>query len=418
MTLDKGLSVPQKSNGGRREKESCSCTEKGNIQCQSRANSPAQTKHSVKDARRNVRKRHKISANSSAPEKKIHRYEEPNRSGEDCLSVKSSRDSLPISLSSLRFQFELGQGAFGKVMLASFTGNDSMVAVKMVSKKATKHILPEKRTLELARNSPFLCHGYAAFQTETRVFFIMEYMPAGSLEQYMRRVGCMKERTARFYSAEIACGLQYLHSRGIIHRDLKPDNILLDGRGHAKISDFGLVAEDIFGATLTTGRRGTFLYMAPEIHLGKGYGAAVDWWSFGVMLFRMLNEGLFPFYCGNCKKATARSIIHDDPHYHQGLSKRAVAILKELLKKDPEHRLGNTGDIRQHPFFQHIKWGDLEKCKIAPPWHWTLRSKHNRKSLQRMPPCLEVTQKCPHLCNNQFLFGLSFVSPDWMISLK
>ncbi|XP_053323881.1 protein kinase C delta type-like, partial [Spea bombifrons] len=212
------------------------------------------------------------------------------------------------------------------------------------------YLLKERRILEMARESPFLCHGYAGFQTETCVLFMMEYMAGGSLQSYMKRVGRLPETTAAFYSAEIICGIQFLHARGVIHRDLKPDNILLDGEGHAKICDFGIVAEGIFGGAETKGHCGTFTYMAPEIHLKQAYGVAVDWWSFGVILFRMLN-GRLPFYHGNCKKAALGSIVNRSPRYVKDLSEDAADILKHLLMKDPQHRLWITGFIRRHPFF-------------------------------------------------------------------
>ncbi|XP_053330381.1 protein kinase C delta type-like [Spea bombifrons] len=92
----------------------------------------------------------------------------------------------------------------------------------------------------------------------------MEFLSAGSLDRYLQKAGRLQPQSAQFYSAEIICGLQFLHRRGVIHRDLKPDNVMMDGDGHLKIADFGLVAEDIIGDTTTRGAAGTHTHMAPE----------------------------------------------------------------------------------------------------------------------------------------------------------
>ncbi|CAH2307122.1 kinase C delta type-like [Pelobates cultripes] len=251
-----------------------------------------------------------------------------------------NRGTMLCGISSdFEFHHELGSGSFGKVMLASWTRTKQLVAMKVMEKGAvlTTSILKERRTLEIAGGCPFLCEGLAAFQTQKHVFLTMEYIRGGSLQSYMDEKSCLETYEAKairfdeyifwFYSAEIIFGLQYLHSRGIVHRDLKPDNILLDGDGHVKLADFGLVAENMLKGQKTTDKTGTIYYMAPEMLLGQHYDAAVDWWAFGIILYEMAT-GKTPFYCGSTTTTVMLSELQDTPIYPEYLSIETQDIIK------------------------------------------------------------------------------------------
>ena len=145
-----------------------------------------------------------------------------------------------------------------------------------------------------------------AFQSQTKLYLISDFYNGGELFYYLSN-GRFSENRARFYAAEIALGLQYLHSKGIVYRDLKPENLLLDADGHIKITDFGLSKENASGEELHS-LCGTPEYLAPEIILKKvgswgqrewqAYGMAVDWWSLGTLIYEMIS-GLPPFYDKN-----------------------------------------------------------------------------------------------------------------------
>lgn len=87
---------------------------------------------------------------------------------------------------------------------------------------------------------PNIIHADSCAQTETHVFYIMDYCSGGDFYTYLRRHDKFSEPYAVFYSAEILSAITYLHAQDIVFRDLKPENIMLDATGHTKLVDFGL----------------------------------------------------------------------------------------------------------------------------------------------------------------------------------
>ena len=122
--------------------------------------------------------------------------------------------------------------------------------------------------------------------------------------------GCFPEHVVRFWVAELACGLAYLHEQRIIHRDLKPDNILLDAAGHAHITDFN-VAIHYSSRRRHTSVGGTMYYMAPEMvdPARPGYYWQIDFWSLGVVAHELLWHSR-PFEGSSVEKLT-HSILSD-----------------------------------------------------------------------------------------------------------
>ncbi|KAM3922905.1 cAMP-dependent protein kinase catalytic subunit-like [Leptodactylus fuscus] len=119
-------------------------------------------------------------------------------------------------------------------------------------------ILREQQILAAARECPFICHLYAAHHSEQRAYFITEYLSGGSLASLIKMCGCLNIGNVRFYTAEIVCGLQFLHGHGIVHRDIKPENIMLDAEGHTCIIDLGLAQDGVTASTKICGVMGTY----------------------------------------------------------------------------------------------------------------------------------------------------------------
>lgn len=281
------------------------------------------------------------------------------------------------------FQFikVLGKGSFGKVLLAELRDTEYYYAVKCLKKDVVLEdddvecTLIERKVLALGTNHPYLCHLFATFQTDSHLFFVMEYLNGGDLMFHIQQSGRFPEPRARFYAAEIVSGLKFLHKRGIVYRDLKLDNILLDFEGHVRIADFGMCKLQIYLDKTADTFCGTPDYMAPEIIKGLKYNQTVDWWSFGVLLYEML-IGQSPF-SGCDEDELFWSICNEMPSYPRFLSHEALTILTRLLDKDARTRLGGTecmhGDIRDQDFFHAIHWDRLERRELETPFRPRVR---------------------------------------------
>uniref|UniRef100_A0A1B0CM81 Serine/threonine-protein kinase greatwall n=2 Tax=Lutzomyia longipalpis TaxID=7200 RepID=A0A1B0CM81_LUTLO len=140
----------------------------------------------------------------------------------------------------------ISRGAFGKVFLGYKDGTtERLFAVKvmrkseMINKNMVSQVITERNALALSR-SPFCVNLFYSLQTASYVYLVMEYMVGGDLKSLLAMYGFFDEASAKFYAAEVALALQYLHNHGIVHRDIKPDNMLIAASGHVKLTDFGL----------------------------------------------------------------------------------------------------------------------------------------------------------------------------------
>ncbi|XP_010724469.1 ribosomal protein S6 kinase alpha-3 [Meleagris gallopavo] len=212
--------------------------------------------------------------------------------------------------------------------------------------------------------------GLWAFQTEGKLYLILDFLRGGDLFTRLSKEVMFTEDDVKFYLAELALALDHLHSLGIIYRDLKPENILLDEEGHIKLTDFGLSKESIDHEKKAYSFCGTVEYMAPEVVNRRGHTQSADWWSFGVLMFEMLT-GTLPFQ-GKDRKETMTMILKAKLGMPQFLSPEAQSLLRMLFKRNPANRLGAGPDgveeIKRHPFFSKIDWNKLYRREIHPPF--------------------------------------------------
>ncbi|KAL8651968.1 MAG: hypothetical protein Q9210_002965 [Variospora velana] len=313
-------------------------------------------------------------------------HTEPDRPQQALPLVRKQPEAQPpaqpgtgrrIGLEHFNFLAVLGKGNFGKVMLAETKATKKLYAIKVLKKEfiiendEVESTKSEKRVFLIANKErhPFLLNLHACFQTETRVYFVMEYISGGDLMLHIQR-GQFGSKRAQFYAAEVCLALKYFHENGVIYRDLKLDNILLTLDGHIKIADYGLCKEDMWYGSSTSTFCGTPEFMAPEILLDKKYGRAVDWWAFGVLIYQMLLQQS-PFR-GEDEDEIYDAILADEPLYPIHMPRDSVSILQKLLMREPELRLGSgptdAQEIMSHAFFRNINWDDFREKKVPPPF--------------------------------------------------
>uniref|UniRef100_A0A667XHU5 Serine/threonine-protein kinase Sgk1 n=1 Tax=Myripristis murdjan TaxID=586833 RepID=A0A667XHU5_9TELE len=282
-----------------------------------------------------------------------------------CLAKPTDFDFLKV----------IGKGSFGKVLLAKRKHDGKYYAIKILQKRVIlnrreqKHIMAERNVLLKNVKHPFLVGLHYSFQTTDKLYFVLDFINGGELFFHLQKERTFPEPRAKFYIAEMASALGYLHSLNIVYRDLKPENILLDHEGHIILTDFGLCKEGISLTDTTSTFCGTPEYLAPEVLRKQPYDNTVDWWCLGSVLYEML-FGLPPFYSRDTHEMYD-NILHKPLVMRPGASSAAWSILQALLEKDGTHRLGSRDDfneIKAHAFFASINWDDLEQKKIPPPF--------------------------------------------------
>uniref|UniRef100_A0A8C4HZJ8 protein kinase C n=1 Tax=Dicentrarchus labrax TaxID=13489 RepID=A0A8C4HZJ8_DICLA len=302
------------------------------------------------------------------------------------VSILKPTFSGPLCLQDFKLIAVLGRGHFGKVLLSEYKKTGSLYAIKalkkgdIVARDEVESLMCEKRIFETVNGShhPFLVNLFACFQTPEHVCFVMEYTAGGDLMMHIH-ADVFSETRAVFYSACVVLGLQFLHDNKIVYRDLKLDNLLLDTEGFVKIADFGLCKEGMGYGDRTSTFCGTPEFLAPEVLTDTSYTRAVDWWGLGVLVYEMLvGESPFP---GDDEEEVFDSIVNDEVRYPRFLSTEAIGIMRRLLRRNPERRLGSSEkdaeDVKKQPFFRGMDWDALLQRKVPPPFIPTIGGKED-----------------------------------------
>ncbi|KAJ3114383.1 hypothetical protein HDU96_002139 [Phlyctochytrium bullatum] len=289
------------------------------------------------------------------------------------FKAKAGVKAKPLSMEDFELLKVIGKGSFGKVMQVRKKDTNRIYAMKIIKKShiveraEVSHTLAERMVLAKI-NHPFIVPLKFSFQNPEKLYLVLAFVNGGELFHHLQQEGRFEESRARFYTAELLCALECLHSFDIIYRDLKPENILLDFSGHIALCDFGLCKLNMKEGNKTNTFCGTPEYLAPEVLIGQGYTKAVDWWTLGILLYEMLT-GLPPFYDENVNEMY-KKILKDELRFPEDVGATAKDLLKGLLNRDPNQRLGskNASEIKNHPFFAEIDWQRLMARKYTPPF--------------------------------------------------
>ena len=161
--------------------------------------------------------------------------------------------AVPTSIKDFEIIKPISKGAFGSVYLAKKKSTGDYFAIKvlrkadMVAKNQVTNVKAERAIMMWQGESDFVAKLYWTFSSKDYLFLVMEYLNGGDCAALVKVLGGLPEDWARKYMAEVILGIQHLHSRGIVHRDLKPDNLLIDQKGHLKLTDFGLSRMGLIG---------------------------------------------------------------------------------------------------------------------------------------------------------------------------
>ncbi|GAV54982.1 hypothetical protein ZYGR_0AS03050 [Zygosaccharomyces rouxii] len=279
---------------------------------------------------------------------------------------------------------QIGEGSFGKVYLASHKPTHRKVVLK-TSDKSDPNLVREvfyHRQFDF----PYITKLYEVIVTETKVWMALEYCPGRELYEHLLMLHRIPLDECAKLFAQIVSAVHYAHSLNCVHRDLKLENILLDKKGNAKLTDFGFTRECVSKSSLET-ICGTTVYMAPELTQRQAYdGFKIDIWSLGIILYTMIN-GTMPFDEED-ETRTKWKIVNDFPSFDDNfMSHDAKDLIKKLLAKCPTER-PTMEQILLHPFLQpygQIMLSRTEKIiKRQRSGITQFRSRSERKLLKRL----------------------------------
>uniref|UniRef100_A0A4W3I7L2 protein kinase C n=1 Tax=Callorhinchus milii TaxID=7868 RepID=A0A4W3I7L2_CALMI len=300
-----------------------------------------------------------------------------------------TQQRFQFSLKDFRCAAVLGRGHFGKVLLSEYKVTGEMFAIKalkkgdIVARDEVDSLMCEKRIFETVNSvrHPFLVNLFACFQTKDHVCFVMEYAPGGDLMMHIH---------ADVFSEPRAVVCVAVNSRELF--------VLYSVTQFMKLL-FMVPNLVVFILGMGFGDRtstfcGTPEFLAPEVLTETSYTRAVDWWGLGVLIYEMLvGESPFP---GDDEEEVFDSIVNDEVRYPRFLSTDAISIMRRLLRRNPERRLGaserDAEDVKKQAFFRHIEWNSLLSKKVKPPFQPIIQGREDVSNFDE-----EFTSEAPIL---------------------
>jgi threonine/homoserine/homoserine lactone efflux protein/predicted Ser/Thr protein kinase len=275
------------------------------------------------------------------------------RCDEQASTTGADTTKIPPDLSGRRtehfiFESRIGHGGMGEVYRGTDTSLDRPVAIKLISPtvaaapRLTDRFVREAR-VQAQIDHPHVAHVYHVGQYEGRLYFAMEYLPGGSLEDRLEREDKLDPEEAIDIIVEVADILDSTRRHGIVHRDLKPSNIMFTADGKIKLTDFGIAkptGDDATELTDSGAVVGTPHYISPEAAAGAEVTWRSDMYSLGCTLYRTLFGR--PPYRGKGPVQLALAHIQQPFPEPEELPPRVSPELMEVLRcmmaKDPAAR--------------------------------------------------------------------------------
>jgi serine/threonine-protein kinase len=254
-----------------------------------------------------------------------------------------------------RYELEelVGTGGMSSVYRAHDRLLERDVALKVLHPQFTADTDYVERFRREARSVARLSHPNIVTvidrgEQDGRQFIVFEYVRGENLKTLLQRVGPLPEEEAVRLALQIARALGFAHDNGLVHRDVKPQNVLLNGDGQAKVTDFGIARSlDVGGLTQTGTVMGTSDYIAPEQARGSQVDAQSDVYSLGTVLYELLT-GEVPFPGDNFVAVALRHINEPPPSVRErrpDVSPRLDAVIRRAMAKEARDRFGSMDEL-------------------------------------------------------------------------
>src|SRR6266540_728912 len=282
---------------------------------------------------------------------------------------------------------EIGRGGQGVVYRARQKSLNRTVALKVIGLgqwAAQAHLKRFRREAEAAANldHPCIVPIYDVGEREGSCYFSMKFIDGGQLDEVTKRQP-ISIRNAAGLIAKLARTVHYAHEHGILHRDIKPGNILLDAKGGAHLTDFGLarLLETKSTVTHTMDVLGTPSYMAPEQASGHNeqLTSATDVYGLGAVFYQLLTG--HPPFAGGTTYETVRLVLETEPRqprlWNPKIDRELSTICLKCLEKDPRRRYSSALALAED--LEH--WLKHEPIRAKRSGFFT----HSKKWVRRKP---------------------------------
>jgi len=279
----------------------------------------------------------------------------------------------------------VGSGGMGQVYRADDLKLGQTVALKFLAHQGSAGRIYEEVRIGRQISHPNVCRLYDIAEVDGHLFITMEFVDGEDLASLLRRIGRLPSEKALMLTRDICAGLAAAHEKGVVHRDLKPANVMIDGRGRARVTDFGLA---LAGESASDGA-GTPAYMAPEQLAGESASMRSDIYALGLLLYEIFT-GRRTFDSTSIQDLIARqqrgdftrptSITRDVPA-------AVERIIVRCLEVDPRSRPASVDDILRElpggdPLAAAIAAGETpspamvaaaaDRGELVPPVAWAM----------------------------------------------